>query len=392
MTEIIASQSTDQAIPIGWYQSQLAQLCCFENGDRGKNYPTVRRSNGTGRPFVNAGNLDAGRVNTSSIEYIDDAAFDALGGGKFAPGDVLFCLRGSLGKFGLVTDQVGKGAIASSLIIIRPKPNAIDLGFLLAYLGSRHCTDNIEKWSGGAAQPNLGGRELGQFGVLTPPLTEQKRIAQALRDIDDLIASLDALIAKKRDIKQGAMQQLLTGKRRLPGFLGEWQTVEFAKFLPLQRGFDLPNNLLRPGPFPVVYSNGVANWHSKGPCGGPGIVTGRSGTIGKVTYVKDAYWPHNTSLWVTSFSKCHPRFGFHFLVYSDLSRFSSGSGVPTLNRNDFSGWWISVPADLNEQRAIADCLDALVAEIDTLEGKAAKMKAIREGMMQQLLTGRIRLL
>jgi type I restriction enzyme, S subunit len=390
MTDELAMHQS-KGLPTDWIEKSLRELCWFENGDRGKNYPTLRQLNGSGRPFVNAGDLGCGRVNTGTLEYISETAFSSLGGGKFTPGDVLFCLRGSLGKFGLVSDQVGAGAIASSLIIIRPKPDQLDRGFLLAYLASEDCSRNIEKWSGGAAQPNLGGRELGQFEVVTPPIEEQRRIAQALSDIDDLIASLEALIAKKRDIKQGAMQRLLTGKRRLPGFSGEWQKIEFAKFLPLQRGFDLPSNLLRPGPFPVVYSNGVANWHSMGPCDGPGIVTGRSGTIGKVTYVEGAYWPHNTSLWVTSFSKCHPRFGFHFLVYSDLGRFSSGSGVPTLNRNDFSGWWINVPADLNEQKAIADCLDALIAEIDTLEEKAAKMEAIREGMMQQLLTGRIRL-
>lgn len=267
---------------------------------------------------------------------------------------------------------------------------AID-GFFFFKQFSQNFYDRIMSMTAKSSVDSVRREMIAGMEIPVPPIEEQRRIAQALSDIDDLIASLDALIAKKRDIKQGTMQQLLTGKRRLPSFSGEWQKLEFAKFLPLQRGFDLPSNLLRPGPFPVVYSNGVANWHSKGPCDGPGIVTGRSGTIGNVTYVDGAYWPHNTSLWVTSFSKCHPRFGFHFLVYSDLGRFSSGSGVPTLNRNDFSGWWINVPADLNEQKAIADCLDALIAEIDTLEEKAAKMEAIREGMMQQLLTGRIRL-
>jgi hypothetical protein len=119
---------------------------------------------------------------------------------------------------------------------------------------------------------------LSRVTFFVAPLPEQEAIAEALADVDALLTALDKLIAKKRAIKQAAMQQLLTGKTRLPGFTGEWKTVTVGNLAPLQRGFDLPRSQLRPGPYPVVYSNGVMSYHSQAMVKGPGVVTGRSGT------------------------------------------------------------------------------------------------------------------
>jgi len=226
---------------------------------------------------------------------------------------------------------------------------------------------------------------------LPPTKAEQEAIAEALSDADALIESLEQLLTKKRHLKQGAMQQLLTGKKRLPGFSGEWELKRLGNISPLQRGFDLPTTQIRLGNYPVVYSNGVLNYHDQFMVKGPGVVTGRSGTIGNVHYVEDNFWPHNTSLWVTSFKDNSPKFIFYLLTYIGLERFGTGSGVPTLNRNDVHAHKARIPPTAEEQTAIATILSDMDAELAALEEKLAKARAIKQGMMQELLTGRIRL-
>ena len=123
---------------------------------------------------------------------------------------------------------------------------------------------------------------------------------------------------------------------------------------------------------------------------GPGVVTGRSGTIGKVHFIEKDYWPHNTALWVTSFCGNDPKFIYYFYTHIDLGRFLSGSGVPTLNRNDVHQHFASCPP-LPEQRAIAAALSDMDAEITAPKRRPDKVTAVKQGMMQQLLTGTNRL-
>ena len=145
-----------------------------------------------------------------------------------------------------------------------------------------------------------------------------------------------------------------------------WREVKIIDFSPLQRGFDLPAARIKEGTYPVVYSNGVKNYHSEYKAKAPGVVTGRSGTIGEVTYVTQDYWPHNTSLWVTDFKGNHPKFVFYFLQNLRLDRFYAGSGVPTLNRNDVHKKSVLIPA-LPEQKAIASLLEKWDTAIEKIE-------------------------
>lgn len=170
-----------------------------------------------------------------------------------------------------------------------------------------------------------------------------------------------------------------------------WMTGPLGKFMPLQRGFDLPTTKVEPGKVPVVYSNGIGRYHSKSMAKGPGVVTGRSGTIGNVHYVDGDFWPHNTALWVTDFKHTDPKFVYYFLQHLGLSRFAGGSGVPTLNRNDAHSFIISIPTKREEQKKISAALNDIDQWIAILERQIAKKQAIKQGMMQQLLTGYTRL-
>lgn len=307
-------------------------------------------------------------------------------------GDIVFARTGaSVGKSYRYNPDDGPLVYAGFLIRVRPDRGKLLPAFAAAYVRTGNYWRWVRLMSMRSGQPGINGNEYAQLPVPLPPLPEQHAIAAALSDVDALLGGLERLIAKKRDLKQAAMQQLLSGQTRLPGFSGVWEVKRLGEVAPLQRGFDLPNPELRSGPYPVVYSNGVLNHHAKYQVQGPGVVTGRSGTIGNVTYVEGAYWPHNTSLWVTSFKNNDPRFIFYLYSQIGFERFATGSGVPTLNRNDVHAFEVTIPPSREEQTVIATILSDMDAELATLEARRDKTRALKQAMMQELLTGKTRL-
>ena len=168
-----------------------------------------------------------------------------------------------------------------------------------------------------------------------------------------------------------------------------WRVVKLEKVAPLQRGYDLLTDNIKEGLYPVVYSNGILRFHNEFKAKAPGVITGRSGTIGKVVYVEEDYWPHNTSLWVTNFYDNNPKFIYYMYINLNLARFSAGSGVPTLNRNDIHAQTIPLPP-LDEQEKIAEILstwdEAINLTINLIENK----KRFKKALMQNLLTAKIR--
>ena len=164
-----------------------------------------------------------------------------------------------------------------------------------------------------------------------------------------------------------------------------WRRVKVIDFSPLQRGFDLPTDQIKEGTYPVVYSNGINNYHSEYKSKAPGVVTGRSGTIGEVTYVIRDYWPHNTSLWVTDFKDNHPKFVFYALQNLRLDRFYAGSGVPTLNRNDVHKQSILVPPP-SEQKAIASLLETWDTAIEKTEALIAEKEKQFKWLLKTLIS------
>ena len=166
---------------------------------------------------------------------------------------------------------------------------------------------------------------------------------------------------------------------RFAGFTDPWEQRKLGDVAPLQRGFDLPVNQMTPGPYPVVMSNGIGGWHSKYMVKGPGVVTGRSGTIGSLHYIEQNFWPHNTSLWVTSFNGNEPRFIYWLYASIGLERFGSGSGVPTLNRNDVHDLRVGFPCDVAEQRRIGTFFSRLDTLITLHQRKRQWLKWLDEG-------------
>ena len=171
---------------------------------------------------------------------------------------------------------------------------------------------------------------------------------------------------------------------RFPEFQGEWVGKTIGDIAPLQRGFDLPTGQINNGKFPVVYSNGIMNYHSSYKCVAPGLITGRSGTIGKFTYIEDGYyWPHNTSLWVTNFYDNNPKFIYYLYQTIRIGQYSMGSGVPTLNRNNVHRHQTFIPK-LEEQKKIATFLSLLDERIATQSKIIDKLQSLIKGIGKQL--------
>lgn len=406
------SQAENKVIPEGYKQTDIGVIP--ENWDVITLDDAANFLDGQRRP-VKSG--DRARIKgqypyygaSGIVDYVNDYIFDGE-----------FILLGEDGEnilsrnLPLAFRANGKIWVNNHAHVMIPKSN-FHIDFLTSYLESL----DYSLLNSGTAQPKLNKQACLNIKVLRPSLKEQTAIANALSDVDALLSELEKLIAKKQAIKTAIMQQLLTGKTRLPQFafysdinstegavegkrkgtkpseLGEipedWDVVTIGDFAPLQRGFDLTNTNRREGIYPVVYSNGIVNHHAHFQIKGPGVVTGRSGTLGKVHYIDTDYWPHNTSLWVTKFEISNPKYVYYLYKHIGFERFASGSGVPTLNRNDAHDFKITVPPTKEEQTAIATILSDMDNEIQTHEQRLSKTSQIKQGMMQELLTGKTRL-
>ena len=168
-------------VPEGWAWTFLSNIVSILNGDRGQNYPAKSKLQSEGIPFVSASNINDGVVSSNDLLCLSDSQYNALGAGKLVSGDIVYCIRGSLGKCGLFTME--KGAIASSLVIVRSLLDASFItGYIFLYLNSDFAAEEIKKYDNGSAQPNLAAKDFMHFLVPLPPQTEMQRINKQARE------------------------------------------------------------------------------------------------------------------------------------------------------------------------------------------------------------------
>ena len=185
----VAEDEKPFELPAGWEWVRLSDLSVLENGDRSKNYPNKSLLVESGIPFVNAGHLSNGRIDTSEMTFITEDRFNLLKAGKFKEGDILYCLRGSLGKCAVVDSDLA-GAIASSLVIIRLCGD-MSADYLMHYFNSRLSASMIKKYDNGTAQPNLSASDLAKFAVPLPPAQERRWIVTKVNELMTLCDQLE---------------------------------------------------------------------------------------------------------------------------------------------------------------------------------------------------------
>lgn len=235
---------------------------------------------------------------------------------------------------------------------------------------------------------NLGILRAYQFPA--PPLQEQRAIAEALSDVDSLLAALDQLIAKKRDLKQAAMQQLLTGQTRLPGFHQHWQAKQLREVLSIRHGRSQREVESNDGPYPILASGGQIGLAGAYLYDRPSVLIGRKGTIDRPQYMDRPFWTVDTLFYSEMRGTNSAKFMYYRFCLIDWHQHNEASGVPSLNAKTIESITVLCP-EPPEQSAIADTLTAMDAELTGLEQRREKTRAIKQGMMQELLTGRTRL-
>jgi type I restriction enzyme S subunit len=160
-----------------------------------------------------------------------------------------------------------------------------------------------------------------------------------------------------------------------------WRLMHLGDVATLQRGIDLPRSQRKDGPHPVVGSNGVVGYHSEFRAQGPGVFVGRSGSVGKVTWIEEDYWPLNTTLWVKDFHGNDPSFVYYLLSQIDFSRYTAGVSVPTLNRNLVHPIEVTLPP-VPEQTAIASILRAVQRDRTATEKVIAATRDLKRSLMR----------
>lgn len=246
------------------------------------------------------------------------------------------------------------------------------------------------RFSQGTKQQSYKADIVKKFPVVYPKdKQEQSRIAEALLDIDKLITSLSKMIEKKRLMKQGTMQQLLTGKKRLPGFEGEWVEKRVGELLTIGNGRDYKH--LKSGYVPVVGTGGVMAYVNDWLYDGETVCIGRKGTINKPIFYRGKIWTVDTLFYTYDFINTSPKYLYYLFDTIDWLSYNEATGVPSLSKANIERISVYLPHNIAEQSAIANVLTTMDNEIESLEEERDKYIQVKEGMMQKLLTGQIRL-
>jgi type I restriction enzyme S subunit len=363
-----------------------------------------------GRPFVRSQNVGWGNLLLDDLVYIDEETHRSFSATELEAGDVLLNITGaSIGRTAVVSDSLFGGNVNQHVCIIRVDqahtiPQFINY-VLLSSLGQKQ----IDSFQAGGNRQGLNFSQVRSIKIDLPPTrAEQEAIAEALSDADALIESLEQLLTKKRQIKQGAMQELLTGKRRLPGFKGEWVARKFGTLAQVR------NNKINTYQAPLAEFCIELEQIGQGTSRLLGYSDARDRIAIKYTFQAGdtlfgrlrpylrKFWSANrngvcsTEIWplIPKGAELDATFLAQIVKtegFVDAASSSYGTHMPRSDWKALSEYEILLPVETNEQRAIAFALSDIDAEIVTLEEKLTKAKALKQGMMQELLTGRIRL-
>lgn len=331
--------------------------------------------------------------------------------------------RGTVGNFAYFDEVVPfkNMRINSGMVILRNESAAVDTQFLYRLLQSHILDEQVERLTFGSAQPQLTVKAISKFFIVVPPIQEQHAIAAALSDADELLTGLERLIAKKRNLKQAAMQQLLTGQTRLPSFSGEWHVKRLGDVGEISSaGVD---KKVRQDEVPVrlvnyldvyhkdfIYSRDLNHWvtaptHQLRRCAvqaGDIFFTPTSETRGDIGLsavamedIPDAAYSYHVAR-----LRLHEAWDLRFRTYAFKTRafldqaekLCDGNGTRyVISQGKFRSMTVRVPP-VPEQAAIAAVLSDMDAELTALEVRLDKTRALKQGMMQELLTGMTRLL
>ena len=303
-------------------------------------------------------------------------------------GDAILAARvgANAGKLSFVSGRYG---VTDNTIMLRLSGNCY-----LPFFWRQLETKRLNSLVFGSGQPLITGSQLKALPLAVPPFPEQRAIATALSDVDALLGALDRLIAKKRDLKQAAMQQLLTGQTRLPGFHGEREVKRLGDVVEIRKGQLITSDTTSHGDIPVIAGGKQpAYYHDVANREGRTITISASGaSAGYVALYTTPIFASDCST-ISEGRSYSLDFIFHQLLLKQqlIYKAQTGGAQPHIHAVDLMPIEVTVPP-LPEQTAIAAVLTEMDTELAALEQRQAKTRAVKQGMMQELLTGRTRLI
>lgn len=279
---------------------------------------------------------------------------------------------------------------------LRGKPGLALTSFIRYVLAAPEFSAHIHRITTGANIPHISGKDIAAYEFNLPDLADQARIVDCLSVYDDLIATNQRRIALLEDAARRLYREWFVhlrfpGHESVPvkdGVPEGWERGSLDRALFLQRGFDLPNGSRIAGDVPVYASTGINGFHNDAKAVGPGVVTGRSGTLGQVHYVAKDFWPLNTSLWVKEFRRVSPIVAYFLLSELNLEQFNSGASVPTLDRKTVHQASVLLPSP-----GLVEKFDTLVQplfdQIDALKAGIDSTSKARNLLLPKLMSGQL---
>lgn len=380
-------------IPEDWTAEPLGELSEFiTSGSRG----WAAFYSDQGALFIRSQNVRAGRLDFDDTQFVNPPKGAEGNRTRVRRNDLLITITGnSVGNVALVDCEFDEAYISQHVGLVRL--SEASLGNYVSRFLSPGSPGNNQIWASqsGQSKPGLTLRNLQDFWVALPPSeAEQQAIATALSDVDALLDALGRLIGKKRDLKQATMQQLLTGQTRLPGFQGDWEVQRLGDVVQIQKGQLITSSTLKSGDIPVIAGGKQpAYFHALANRLGRTITISASGaSTGYVALWDGPIFASDCSTISESESYC-----LDFVFYQLLSKqqaiykAQTGGAQPHVHAKDLNPILFSFPP-MAEQVAIANVLSDIDGELAALEQRLVKTRALKQGMMQELLTGRTRLI
>ena len=388
-----------------WLEHRLSELGEFRNG---VNFTKDQKNSVEAQAFalINVKDIiHSGRcIQFEKLDKVDLAGVKNVERYAVENNDLYF-IRSSVKRDGIGWVSMAKRACPDAVhcgfvIRFRLTSSKVLPLFLTYQLRSPLYRQMIINLSSGAAIINISQDVLGTLQVKFPVRSVQQRIINVISAYDDLIENNTRRIRILEEMAQTIYREWFV-HFRFPGHqkvrmvdspLGKipqgWEVGKLQDALLLQRGFDLPIGQRRSGSVPIYASTGVTGYHDEVRAKGPGVVTGRSGSLGAVLYVASDYWPLNTTLWVKEFRKVSPVFAYYLLKSLDLAGFNSGAAVPTLNRNDVHGLPVVIPPT-SMINSFNDMEQTLFDQMLILKKKNDTLRQTRDLLLPKLISGEV---
>jgi len=378
-------------IPEDWDVKRLREISPSQSVGLVINPSSYFEANGE-VPMLVGSCISENKINSEKASRISSKNSERLAACRLKAGDLVTVRVGFPGTTAVVSTELD-GCNCASMMIIRSH-KSFDSYWLAQLLNSPIGRAQIENVEYGTAQKQFNMSDAINFVFPVPPPAEQGRIAEAARSFDDYIESLEQKIGKKREIKQATMQELLTGKRRLPGFEGEWEVKRLGELCSMKSGEGITaKSIDTVSTFPCYGGNGQRGFTSRFTHEGDYCLIGRVGALcGNLLKVSGQFFASEHAIVVSAFENVDVAWLTLALGTLNLNRRAESSAQPVLTVSKLLPLEVDVPSTKQEQTAIATVLSDMDAELASLEARLDKARELKQGMMQQLLTGKIRLI